>query len=92
MALEIQPKNAEAVYLLGIIAHDQDRMDQAAQRFAQAAAISPDNAVFLNALAEAQFTLGQVEEAEKNLRRAISARPTYERGAQQSRTIASFPK
>jgi predicted O-linked N-acetylglucosamine transferase (SPINDLY family) len=73
------PNHAEAVYLLGVIAHDKSDKDQACKLFGQAAALAPANAVYRSALGEAQLALGRTSDATSSFRQAIALRPDYER-------------
>jgi protein O-GlcNAc transferase len=77
--LRQEPRHAEAAYLLGVIAQDAGRLDQAAGRVGQAARLAPDNAVFANALGEVHLLLDRQAEAETCFRRALVLRPAYER-------------
>src|SRR4051812_31020969 len=77
--LQQEPRHAEAVYLLGVIAQDVGQSDQACALFRHASALAPDNAVFPNALGEILFTQGKKDEALILFRHAIALRPAYDR-------------
>src|SRR5262249_40034178 len=70
--------HAEAAYLLGVIAQDTGRLDEAAGRVGQAARLAPDNAVFVNALGEIDLLLNKPAKAEACFRRALALRPAYQ--------------
>jgi predicted O-linked N-acetylglucosamine transferase (SPINDLY family) len=77
--LQRQPRTAEAVYLLGVIAQDAGQVAQASEQYRQATVLVPDNAVFANALGEALLILGKQADALACFRRALAARPNYAR-------------
>src|SRR5262249_16891203 len=77
--LQQEPRPAEAVYLLGVIAQDAGPLEQASELFRQAALLAPDNAVFPNPLGEACLVLGRQAEALVCFRQAPALRPTYDR-------------
>jgi predicted O-linked N-acetylglucosamine transferase (SPINDLY family) len=77
--LHQEPGHAEAVYLLGVIAHDAGCLEQACDLFRQAAALAPDNAVFANALGEAHLVLARPAEALACFQKSLALRPTYAR-------------
>src|SRR5688572_12251245 len=70
--LQQQPRNAEAVYLLGAIAQDAGQTQEASARFRQSALLAPGNPVFINALGEALLTLSDPLEALTCFRQAIA--------------------
>jgi len=77
--LKRQPRQAEAVYLLGVIAQDAGQVEQASAQYRQAALLVPDNAVFRNAFGESRLLLGNQAEALASFREALALRPTYAR-------------
>jgi predicted O-linked N-acetylglucosamine transferase (SPINDLY family) len=77
--LQYQPNHTEAIYLLGVIANDVGKLEQAREFFRHTAQLSPGNAVFTNALGEVNLNLGRQEEALACFRQAIASRPSYER-------------
>ena len=77
--LQQQPRNFEAIHLLGAIAQGSGDFERAISLFSQAGELAPDNAVIANAQGEACFTLGRREEARVCFQRALLLRPTYER-------------
>jgi predicted O-linked N-acetylglucosamine transferase (SPINDLY family) len=77
--LQFQPRCAEAVYLLGVMAQDTNQWDQAIHLYEQAEDFAPDNPVFTNTLGEAHLTLGRQTEALSCFRKAVALRPTYDR-------------
>jgi protein O-GlcNAc transferase len=78
--LQQGPPMPDAVYLLGIIALDVGRTQQAMELFQKTAQLAPDNAVFVNALGEISMTLNKKTEALACFQQALALRPTYERG------------
>jgi protein O-GlcNAc transferase len=74
-----EPPIAEAVYLMGVIAHDVSQLDRAGEFFQWASRLSPDNAVFVNALGEVNLALKKSPEALACFQRALALRPAYER-------------
>jgi len=78
-SLTESPDHSEAVYLLGVIAHGKGELEKACKLFDDAEALAPDNAVYTNALGEAQLALGRPLIAMTSFRRAIELRPDYER-------------
>ena len=78
-ALQQDPRNAECVYLLAVLAHDAGRLDEALKYHQNAVNLAPDNAVFINARGEALLGLGRKEGALADFRRAAVLRPNYER-------------
>jgi predicted O-linked N-acetylglucosamine transferase (SPINDLY family) len=77
--LQQQPRCAEAVYLLGVLAQDAGQWGPAFDFYRQAAALAPNNPVFASTLGEAHLTLGRPVEALACFRRAVALRPTYDR-------------
>ena len=77
--LEQEPENSEAIYLLGVMAHDAGQAPLAQEHFVRAAKLAPTNHVYRNAEGEAYLAVGRVDDALHCFRAAIAARPTYER-------------
>ncbi|HTW95482.1 MAG TPA: tetratricopeptide repeat protein, partial [Tepidisphaeraceae bacterium] len=78
-ALQHDPRNAECVYLLAVLAHDAGRMEEALKYHDDAVNLSPQNAVFINARGEALLALRRIDEAMEDFRKAATLRPSYER-------------
>jgi predicted O-linked N-acetylglucosamine transferase (SPINDLY family) len=77
--LDVDPRQPETLYLVGVLAQDDGRLEDAAESIGQAVEESPENAVFVNALGEIRNALGRPDEAMTCFRRALAARPTYDR-------------
>ena len=77
--LQHNPRSAEGIYLLGVIANDERRLPEAGERFRQAAEFAPGNHVFANAYGENQLTQGNQDEALRWFLRAAQLQPAYER-------------
>ncbi|MEW5865148.1 MAG: tetratricopeptide repeat protein, partial [Pseudomonadota bacterium] len=70
--LETQPAHADALHLLGAIAHARGAADEAVGLIEQAARLAPDRAEFLNTLGVAYLAQGRAAEAEDCLRGALA--------------------
>jgi protein O-GlcNAc transferase len=75
--LAAQPKHAEALHFLGVIANQVGRHDLALDWIRQAIALDPNNPVAHSNLAEACRTLGRLDEAMAACRRALELNPDY---------------
>ena len=75
------PKNEEALYLLGCLAHQTGSSQVAVDLLERAIKVNSRQADYQNALATALFSLGREDDAEIRLRRAIAleARPGFYR-------------
>lgn len=70
--LETNPKNASALNYLGYMLADRGvRLQQALDFIKQALELDPDNGAYLDSLGWAHYRLGNLDEAETNLRRAM---------------------
>lgn len=70
--LEMNPQNANALNYLGYMLADRNlRLQEAQKLVAKALEIEPDNGAFLDSLGWVNFRMGNLEEAEANLRRAL---------------------
>jgi tetratricopeptide (TPR) repeat protein len=74
--LAIDPRQADALHLLGVLAQQVGKLDVAVQLISRAIAIRPD-AVYHTNLAEALRRAGRKQEAEAVCRRAIEIAPTF---------------
>ncbi|MGH9675127.1 MAG: tetratricopeptide repeat protein, partial [Bryobacteraceae bacterium] len=75
-ALERNPNHAEAHFLLGLAASQQDRHEDAMPHLERAAAILPRQSYFWHGLAMARHKTGRVEEARRAAWRAREAATT----------------
>jgi Flp pilus assembly protein TadD len=69
--LGAQPDNADALHLLGLVAHQTDRHDHAVTLIAKAVRIAPTNASYFNNLGMPYGGLGKDSEATHCYRRAV---------------------
>ncbi|NRA39996.1 MAG: tetratricopeptide repeat protein [Planctomycetes bacterium] len=74
-ALEINPKNADAIHLLGVVAHQNGNHAQGAEEIRKALAISPAEATFHANLADALRANGDYIPAESHARKAVDLNP-----------------
>jgi tetratricopeptide (TPR) repeat protein len=74
---DAEPCHAEAVHLLGVLAHQKGRNDEAAGRLALATRLCPDNAGFHYNLGVAQQMLGRLDEAAASYRQALHLQPDH---------------
>src|SRR4029077_1012522 len=75
MILLQEPRQAEASYLLGVIAHDLGQMELAAELTNTAVQAAPDNAVYRNALGEVFLEAGKQAEALSCFQKALALSP-----------------
>jgi tetratricopeptide (TPR) repeat protein len=76
-AVTAEPDNAEAVHMLGIIAHQSGRTPEAIDHVRRAIAITPNAALYHANLGEMCRLAGRVDEAIAAGRRAIALNPRY---------------
>jgi tetratricopeptide (TPR) repeat protein len=88
-AVEAQPDNAEAVHMLGIVAHQSGKAAEAIEHVRRAIAINPNVALYHANLGEMCRLAGRLEEAVAAGRRAIALNPDYP-GALSNLGIALF--
>ncbi len=88
-AAAAEPDNAEAVHMLGIIAHQSGKSAEAIDHLRRAVAIKPDVALYHANLGEMCRLAGRVDEAVAAGRRAIALNPDYP-GALSNLGIALF--
>jgi tetratricopeptide (TPR) repeat protein len=65
------PDNAEALHLLGCVAHAQGRLGDAIEHLRHAAVLRPDSAPFHSGLADALRTDGRLPEAARHYEQAV---------------------
>ena len=75
--LAVQPKNADALHLLGVIAHQSGHRDAGVQLIHQAIASDPNRAEFYCTLGIFLAAAGQLDEAIPNYRKALAIHPTF---------------
>jgi len=75
--LAAQPRHADSLHLLGVIAHQAGHDDLAVEWIRQAIAIDPTNPAAHSNLGEAYLAMGRPDEAIVSYRRALSLKPDY---------------
>lgn len=75
--LETEPKHADSLHLLGMVAHQRGQHEAAASMIRQAIAIQPNLAAFHSNLGAVLQAQGQVEEAAACFARALSLQPDW---------------
>lgn len=70
--LRRSPDDADALHLLGLIAHCRGRHQEALQAIGEAVALRPEVALYRANLARAEAAAGLLEEAERSVRAAIA--------------------
>jgi predicted O-linked N-acetylglucosamine transferase (SPINDLY family) len=75
--LSFDPKHADTLCRLGILAQQVGRSDKALEFIARAVAAGPNNAEYLNAYGYCLHNVGRLDEAEENCRRALLFMPQY---------------
>jgi len=75
--LRVDPRNPNALNLLGMVHHAQGRHDAAADMIERAIEVAPNVAGFHNNLGNVRLAQRQHEQAEENYRRAIQLQPNY---------------
>lgn len=73
--LAAEPRNADALHLLGLVAREAGRLDEAIDLVQRAVALRPANATFLFNLAIVQRDAGRLEAALDCYRRAVAISP-----------------
>ncbi len=77
--ITMQPEDSRALNHLGYMLADQtERYDEALELLERAIALSPDDPAIIDSLGWAQYKLGNLEDALRNLRRAFAAFPDPE--------------
>ena len=74
--LQIDANHADALYLLGLVAHQSHRHGDAVALVLRAIELQPGTPTFYNTLGDAYRLLSRLEEAEASLRRALELAPT----------------
>ncbi len=74
--LKADPDNAGAMNYIGYMLADANlRLEESLDLITKALDIEPGNGAYLDSLGWVQFRLGRLEDAEKNLRRALEKTP-----------------
>ncbi|MGA2127269.1 MAG: tetratricopeptide repeat protein [Xanthobacteraceae bacterium] len=76
-ALAAEPDNAEALHLLGIVAHQSGKLGEAIEHVGRAARLAPDVPLYLANLGEMCRLAGRIDEAITHGRRAVALKPDY---------------
>ena len=76
-AVDISPKDAEALYNLGITLHELGRLEEAEKHYKKAIAIAPNSAETHYNLGITLQGLGRHEEAQTSYKKAIAIKPAY---------------
>jgi tetratricopeptide (TPR) repeat protein len=74
--LRRRPRDADALHLLGVLAHQRRQHADAVRLIEQALAVRPDNAAYLSNHGAALAALGSLSAAEESLRRATALNPS----------------
>ena len=88
--LAVQPKNADALHLLGVIAHQSGHRDAGVQLIHQAIASDPNRAEFYCTLGIFLAAAGQLDEAIPNYRKALAIHPTFADASSNFNFLISF--
>ncbi len=75
--LEAEPRHAEALHFLGVIAHQRGQNERAVRLIGEAIALDGRSPAFHNNLGNALKALGALERAESAYRRAVQLRPDH---------------
>ncbi len=74
--LKANPESAGAMNYIGYMLADANlRLDESLELITKALGLEPGNGAYLDSLGWVQFRMGRLEEAEKNLRRALEKTP-----------------
>ncbi|HZQ61846.1 MAG TPA: tetratricopeptide repeat protein [Casimicrobiaceae bacterium] len=77
--IELKPESAQALNALGYTLVDRtDRYAEGMEYIQRALKLSPDDAFILDSMGWAHYRMGQLDDAERFLRRAIAGRPDAE--------------
>lgn len=75
--LRVDPRHADALHLLGVVAHQSGRHDVATGLIEQAIAINGDNHLYHSNLGATQQARGRISDAIASGRRAVALNPNY---------------
>lgn len=74
--LDIQPKHADSLHLLGVVEYQLANYQEAVNLIRKAIEISPKIGIFHNSLGKVLFALGKLDEAVKQYSKALSLQPS----------------
>ena len=77
LILQAEPNHADAMHLLGVIAHQVGKHDIAVEHIERAIGLNGNVAAFHNNLGEAYLALGRIPEAVACYRQALQLKPDY---------------
>jgi predicted O-linked N-acetylglucosamine transferase (SPINDLY family) len=83
------PNNADALQMLGLIAHQFGHQETAVELIRRAIALTPNHAEYLNNLALVLAATGNLDEAIDLLRRSLTIRPDFPQGHNNLGTLYS---
>ncbi len=75
-SVQLDPKDAEAYYNLGIVMQELGRLDEAEAIYKKAITLKPDHKVYNN-LGNVMQELGRLDEAEASYKKAITLKPDF---------------
>ncbi|EPY01993.1 tetratricopeptide repeat protein [Magnetospirillum fulvum] len=75
--LALDPRHADSLHLLGMVAFQSGQPEAAAELIAQAVAVNPNNAMYCSNLGSVLKELGRHDEAVASWRRALTLRPDH---------------
>lgn len=76
-ALRREPREPNALHLLGLLEHERGRHEQAAALIERAVDAAGPHAALLNSLGKAYFALGRLADAKRCFRRATESQPEF---------------
>src|SRR5262245_25597659 len=75
--LQTEPRQVDALHLLGVLAHQVGRADIALEYISQAVNLVPSQPIFHNSLARVYQTLGKMDHAMAACREALRLQPDF---------------
>ncbi|HTW71686.1 MAG TPA: tetratricopeptide repeat protein [Acetobacteraceae bacterium] len=85
--LATDPRNADALHLLGVLAHETQRFDLALDLIGQAISVALNISLFHDNLGHVLESLGRLDDAAASYRRAIEQDPAFAEGHQHLGTV-----
>ena len=77
--LDKVPYNADALHLLGVIAHQVGKCEEAIRYISEAIRLNPNSAIFYSNLGMAQDALGKEDESTESFKKALEINPSYDK-------------